>query len=88
VIRWCTVARVRGARSRGVSPSQPSRTCTSPNSGTYSVTGASKSSSPRSRCCSAAAVQTIFVIDMIRNCVEVDTGSSLSPVMRTPAAPS
>ena len=36
----------------------------------------------------AAAVHTILVIDMIRNCVAAVTGSSLSPATRTPAPPS
>jgi hypothetical protein len=48
VTRWCTVARVVGGRSRGVSPSKPSSTCRSAKAGRYCSTGASRSSRPRS----------------------------------------
>ena len=88
VSRCRTVARERGARSRGVSPSKPSRTWRSSKSFTYSATGAARSSSPRSTCCSAAVVATILVIDMIRNCVVVDTGTGPPSPRCTPAAPS
>ena len=80
VIRCFTVAWVAGARNFGVSPSQPSSTCRSANSGQYCATGASRSSVPRSTCCNATAVHTILVIDMIRNWVVVLTGVSFSPV--------
>ena len=84
---WRTVALLAGGRRRGVSPSQPSSTCRLAKSGTYCSTGASRSRLPRSTCCSAAVVATIFVIDAIRKCVSGVTGS-LSPAALGPAAPS
>ena len=72
---WCTVAWLAGGRSRGVSPSNPSSTWRLANSGQYWATGAVTSSLPRSISWSAAAVATILVIDMIRKCVAVLTGS-------------
>ena len=42
---------------------------------------------PLSICWSAATVQSIFVIDMIRKCVSGVSGS-LPPTARGPAAPS
>ena len=66
------------ARSRGVSPSKPSSTWTSANSGQYVSMGASRSRLPCSTCCSAATVATIFVIDMMRKWVSAVTGSPLA----------
>ena len=87
VTSWRTVARVAGARRRGSSPSKPSSTWRSANSGRYWSTGASRSSLPRSTSWSAAVVVTIFVIEAIRNIVSGVTGS-LAPTARGPAAPS
>ena len=87
VTSWRTVALLAGGRSLGVSPSKPSSTCTSANSGTYFSTGSSRSRLPRSTCCSAATVVTIFVIEAMRNSVSGVTGSPV-PGLRSPAAPS
>ena len=82
-----TVAFVFGARSRGVSPSKPSSTCSFANSGRYFSTGSSRSSLPSSTSCSAAVVATILVIEAIRNVVSGVTVSE-PPATRGPAAPS
>ncbi len=87
VTRWRTVACDAGARSFGVSPSKPSSTWISANSGRYLATGSSRSRLPCSTSWSAAVVVTIFVIDAIRSIVSAVMGSSDS-TERTPAAPS
>jgi len=87
VISCLTVAWLAGARSRGVSPSNPSSTWISANSGQYVWTGASRSRVPFSICCSATVVATILVIDMMRNCVLVSTSPG-SPTSRGPKPPS
>jgi hypothetical protein len=87
VARCRTVASPDGARSRGVSPSKPSSTWRSAKSGQYCATGASRSRVPRSICCSAATVATIFVMEAMRSGVSGVTGSSAS-ARRGPAAPS
>ena len=76
MISCLTVALLAGGRSRGVSPSNPSSTCRLAQSGQYCSTEASKFNVPCSTCCSAAAVATILVIDMILNCVPAVTGWS------------
>ena len=86
--RWCgsrAGARSRGVaggRSRGVSPSKPSSTWRSANSGRYCSTGASRSRLPRSTCCRAAVVVTIFVIDAIRNIVSGRHGLARADLAR------
>ena len=66
---WRIVACDAGARSRGVSPSNPSSTCSSPNAGRMLSTVWSRSSAPSCTSCSAATVPIAFVIDAKRNIV-------------------
>ena len=81
------MANVFGSRRRGSSPSQPSRTFRSANSGRYFATASSRSSTPLSASCNAATVVTIFVIDAMRYSVSTVTGSGL-PTALGPNAPS
>ena len=76
-----------GGRRRGSSPSKPSRTWSSPNSGRTSETGCSSESSPASMSWSAAALTIDLVIDAIQIIVS-GTTSWPSSTLRTPKAPS
>ncbi len=85
---WIVGGRL-GARRRGASPSHPSSTCSSANSGSTSCTGVSSASAPSSTSWSAATVVIAFVIEAMRNIVSGPTsGASGSPARRRPAAPS
>jgi hypothetical protein len=81
------VAVVRGSRSTGSSPSQPSSTLSSAHSGRISATGVSRLMLPFSTSCMAAVDVTALVIDAIRNTVSSVIGAG-SPRARTPDAPS
>lgn len=84
VARWRTVALVLGGRNLGWSPSYPTRTCRSPNSGKMSSTNASGSSWPRSTRIMAAVEPTALVMEKIRKTVSSVAGA---PGARSPAAP-
>ena len=76
-----------GARSRGLSPSQPSSTLACASSGTTELAGASRLSLPFSTSCIAAVPVIALVIDAIHTMVSTVMGAFL-PISRVPKAPS
>ena len=84
VANWRIVAFVLGARNFGLSPSKPSKTLISENSGRMSSTGDSGSSLPRSIKIIAAVDPTALVIENILKTVSC---TALRPGAASPAAP-